>query len=70
MKIKPLETFLDGRDKFVKGEVRDVDDERGKGFIKAGWAEDDAGKVKTGERATGSAKLAVEDSKINVEKKK
>lgn len=43
MKIKCLTTFLDGRDRFEAGDVRQVDDDRAARFIAAGWAADAAG---------------------------
>lgn len=43
MKIRCLTTFLDGRDRFEAGDVRQVDDDRAARFIAAGWAADAAG---------------------------
>ncbi len=37
MKIKALTTFLDGRDRFEKGDIRTVDDEAGARFVANGW---------------------------------
>lgn len=42
MKIICLTTFLDGRDRFESGDVRQVDDDRAQRFIAAGWAADAA----------------------------
>src|SRR3972149_7730665 len=51
MKIKVLEEkFLDGRDTYLKDEIRTVEDERGRRFVENGWAEDLDGVVKTGDR--------------------
>ncbi len=38
MKITCLTTFLDGSDRFEKGDVRTVDDARAAYFIANGWA--------------------------------
>lgn len=38
MKVTCITTFLDGRDRFEAGDVRQVDDERGARFVAAGWA--------------------------------
>lgn len=38
MKVTCTCTFLDGRDRFEAGDVRQVDDERGARFVAAGWA--------------------------------
>lgn len=38
MRITPLQTFLDGRDRYEKGDSRTVSDADGKRFIKNGWA--------------------------------
>ncbi|MGJ8619607.1 MAG: hypothetical protein ACSHWN_04690 [Methylophilaceae bacterium] len=38
MKIEILTTFKDGRDEFVQGDTRTVEDKRGAGFIANGWA--------------------------------
>lgn len=38
MRIECKTTFLDGKDRFEAGDVRSVEDERGRAFISAGWA--------------------------------
>lgn len=38
MQIKCSTTFLDGKDRFEKDDIRTVDDERGAYFIEQGWA--------------------------------
>lgn len=43
MQIECLTTFLDGRERFEKGDVRTVDDERGAYFIEQGWAVEPGG---------------------------
>lgn len=40
MKIEALSTFLDGRERFEKGDIRTVDDVKGAYFIDNGWAKD------------------------------
>ncbi len=47
MKIKVLMDFLDGRDLYVKGDIRTVPEAEGAYFVKNGWAEDTEGKVAT-----------------------
>lgn len=39
MRILVLTTFLDGRDRFVEGDTRTVDDADGQRFIDNGWAQ-------------------------------
>lgn len=48
MKIKVLNTFLEGRERFEKDDVRTVSDEDGDRFVGNGWAEDISGLVATG----------------------
>lgn len=38
MRITPLQTFLDGRDRYEAGDSRTVSDADGERFIKNGWA--------------------------------
>lgn len=60
MKIKVIETFLDGRTRYEAGEVRVVSDEDGRHFCAAGWAEDVDGAVPTASRqANGEARLDI-----------
>ena len=40
MKIEALSTFLDGRERFEKGDIRTVDDAKGAYFVENGWAKD------------------------------
>lgn len=47
MKIKVLTDFLDGRDLYVKGDIRTVPESNGAYFVKNGWAEDIESKVAT-----------------------
>lgn len=54
MKIEALETFLDGRNRFEKGDVRTVPDKDGAYFCEMGWAKDTDGIVSTGARDSGS----------------
>lgn len=65
MKIKCLTTFLDGKERFEKDDVRTVDDERGARFVANGWVEDTAGRVATGAEA-GSAGLTIQNSTIGL----
>jgi hypothetical protein len=59
MKIKVLNTFLDGRDRFEKDDVRTVSDEEGARFVGNGWAEDVSGAIPTGETAAGGTDLTI-----------
>ena len=40
MKIEALSTFLDGRERFEKGDIRTVDDAKAAYFVENGWAKD------------------------------
>jgi len=64
MQIKVLNTFLNGRDRFTKDEVREVSEETGLSAVANGWAEDMAGRVATGKPKQASADLVVD--KINI----
>lgn len=64
MRIKVLNTFLIGRDRFTKGEIREVSEEIGLNAVANGWAEDTAGRVATGNPKQASADLVVD--KINI----
>jgi len=51
MQVKILEEkILDGKDVFLKDEIRTVSDDTGTYFCSLGWAEDVSGAVATGER--------------------
>lgn len=65
MKITCTTTFLDGPDRFEKGDQRTVDDERGAYFIKHGWAHV-AGSA-PGEAASGDVTLDVQNAVIGQE---
>ena len=61
MKIICDTTFLDGRDRLEKDEVRVVDDERGRYFVDQKWAHEAGGS--TGELFTaGDVTLTVQDT--------
>lgn len=45
MRITPLQTFLDGRDRYEAGDSRTVSDADGERFIKNGWAVPTGGAV-------------------------
>jgi hypothetical protein len=64
MRIKVLNTFLNGRDRFTKDEVREVSEETGLSAVANGWAEDMSGRVATGKPKQASADLVVD--KINI----
>lgn len=67
MKIQALETFLDGHDRFVEGDIRTVLDEDGRYYCSLGWAQDVDGKVATGERPTGNeVRLDIRGAKSGV----
>ena len=40
MRIECTTTFLHGRERFEKGDIRTVDDARGAYFVENGWAKD------------------------------
>jgi len=64
MEIKVLKTFLDGRERYIKDEIRkDVADEDGKYFCACGWAEDTSGETPTGELQPGKVKLDIRNVK-------
>jgi hypothetical protein len=66
MQIKILSTFMSGRDRFVKDEVREVSEEIGLGAVANGWAEDVAGRVATGNLNQASIDIIVDKSNIGV----
>ena len=53
MKILVLTDFKDGRDQFVKDDIRTVSDEDGARFVANGWANDTEGRVATGTAEAG-----------------
>lgn len=68
MKIECLTNFLDGRDRFEKGEQRTVQptetetgEQRGTRFVVAGWARDISGAVTVGVPHEGSTDLAIDN---------
>lgn len=64
MKIECKTTFLHGRDRYEAGDIRTVDDELGRYFIKNGWA------TAPGEAAlpqlSGEVTLDVQNGRIGV----
>jgi len=66
MRIKVLNTFMDGRDRFSKDEVREIPDETGLRAVANGWAEDMAGRVATGKPKQASADLVVDKVTLGV----
>ena len=63
MRIEALETFLDDRTRFEKGDTRTVPYERGAYFCRCGWAKDLDGNVETAPRqAQGETILRVENA--------
>lgn len=66
MRINVLNTFMDGRDRYTKGEVREISDETGLRAVSNGWAEDVAGRVATGKPKKPSVDLVVDKSTIGV----
>lgn len=66
MKIEALETFLDGRNRYEKGDVRTVLDENGEYFCSCGWARDVDGNVETAERQkNGDVRLDIRKGYLN-----
>ena len=66
MRIKILNTFMSGRDRFVKNEVREVSEEIGLGAVANGWAEDVAGRVATGKPKQASVDIVVDNATSGV----
>ena len=67
MKIEILETFLDGKERYEKGDTRTVSEENGAYFCAMGWASDVDGKVATGARQqNGEARLDIRGSQHSV----
>lgn len=66
MRIEATTTFLDGKDRFEKGDIRTVEDERGARFVADGWAKDLAGGVATGAPAAGMTSLDIQSSTLGV----
>ena len=65
MRIECLTTFLDGTDRFEKGDVRTVDDARAQRFVDEGWAVP-FGMTPEQAAATGSVTLAIQNSSIGL----
>lgn len=59
MRIVCDTTFLDGRDRFEKGDQRTVDDERGARFVANGWAHEE------GQGPATSAGITTTDLSVN-----
>jgi len=66
MKILVLTDFKDGRDQFVKDDIRTVSDEDGARFVANGWANDTEGRVATGTAEAGSTDLDIQNSTIGL----
>jgi len=66
MKIKILNTFMFGRDRYTKDEIREVSEEIGLSAVGNGWAEDMAGRVATGKPKQESADLVVDKSTLGL----
>jgi hypothetical protein len=62
MKIEILTTFLDGKDEYIKDEVRIVSDEAGARFVANGWAKDEAGRVAVA--ASGETALDIQNTSM------
>ena len=67
MKILCLTTFLDGRDRFEKDDVRSVPDEDGARFIAHGWAQEQGGEaVAAAAPATGETTLTIQNGTLGL----
>lgn len=65
MRVKVLEEkILEGREAFLKDEIREVSDEMGARWCANGWAEDLDGSVPTGERINRGQELQVNSAKF------
>ncbi len=67
MKIEILTTFRDGKDEYIKDEVRIVNDEDGARFVANGWAKDEAGRVAVA--SAGEVTLDIQNVTMNQEVK-
>lgn len=66
MQILVLNTFMYGRDRYIKDEVRSVSEEVGLSAVGNGWAEDMAGRVATNKTKQESVDLVVDKSTIGL----
>lgn len=65
MQVKILEEkILEGREVFLKDEVRSVPDDMAKRWIAAGWAKDVTGEIPTGERKNKGEDLEINPLKL------
>jgi len=64
MRIKCLDTFLDGKNRFEKGDFRTVPDEDATRFIKNGWAAVAGAVEEPPEPAAENVTLDIESSRI------
>lgn len=69
MKIKCLTTFLDGKNRFEKDDVRTVDDDSGASFVANGWASDVSGALATGNQQAGESSLDIHNAVMGQESK-
>lgn len=60
-------TFLDGRERFEKGETRVVDDDRAAFFLRSGWVHEAGGVPAEGDTATTDTSLDVQSVTHNQE---
>ena len=66
MKILVLTDFKDGRDLFVKDDIRTVSDEDGARFVANGWAQDAEGRVAAGTAEASSTDLDIQNSTLGL----
>lgn len=66
MKIECLTVFLDGAERFEKGDQRTCDDERGAYFVKNGWAKEMGTTGAQAESAPESVTLEVQNARMGL----
>lgn len=68
MRIEAKRTFLHGRDRYEKGDLRTVDDSLGAYFVKQGWAAE-VGKPAP-EVQSGEVSLDIHNARMGVKERK
>lgn len=66
MKIECKTTFLDGRDRYVQGDVREVPDADAERFVAAGWAVASSSSAHAATPGASSVDLDIHNSTLGV----
>lgn len=69
MRIQCLTTFLDGPDRFERGDLRTVADERGAFFVAQGWAAPEGRVTAAASTEHGNVVLDIQDATMSQEVK-